>query len=245
MNLLDVLILGFILLGALRGYQRGLLTSIVNFLSGIAGFLVAVWQYKAALRWVEQYFPLQQWLEPVIFRVVLPAVQSKADTLQQQFLGSILSSLPPELRSFFSSSNLPSLPMPQTIEQVSHHLAGVLTERILNLIAFGVVFYTVVLIFQLGCAILLRPFGSWRGSLNRGGGLLFGGLGSLIGLSVLAGLFSPLLNLGVGQSYNVLIQNSYFYPYLVGIFNGLDQIFSAQLRQNLLDPLTLDKGDWF
>lgn len=245
MNLIDVLILGFILLGALRGYQRGLLTSIVRFLSGIVGFLVAVWQYTAALRLIQQYLPLQQWLEPVIYRAVLPSIQSKADTLQQQFLETILRSLPPEIQSLFSSSNLSSGPLSETISQVSHRLAGVLTERILNLIAFGVVFYTVALLIQLVFAILLRPLGSWNGSINSGGGLLFGGLGSLLGLSVFAGLFFPLLDLGVGASFSALIQNSTFYPYLVELFNSLDQVFSTQVRQNLLDPLSLNKGNWF
>lgn len=245
MNLIDVLIFGLILLGALRGYQKGLLSSIVNFLSGIAGFLIAVWKYKEALSWVQHYCPLQQWLEPIVYRAVLPAIQSKSDALEGQFLGKLLGSLPPELRSLFSSHNLSSLPLPQTIEQLGHRLAGALTERLLNLIAFGVVFYTVVVLIQLLVAIVLRPFGNWSGSLNRGGGLVFGGLSSLLGLSVLAGLFFPLLHLGVGGSFNALIQNSTFYPYLVEIFDVLDRVLSAQLRQNLLEPLSVEKGNWF
>ena len=245
MNLIDVLILGFILLGALHGYQRGLITSIVNFLSSIVGFVVASWEYMAALHWVEQYFPLQQWLEPVIYRAMLPAVQSKASTLQQQALGNILGALPPEWRNIFSSLNLPDVQMPQAIEQVTHHLAGTLTERILSLIAFGCVFFVVVALIQLLVAILLRPFGSWGGAFNRGGGLMFGGLSALIGLAVLAGLLSPLLKMGVGGSINDLIQNSNFYPHLVGIFQALDQAFSAQLSQKLLEPLSLGKGLWF
>lgn len=245
MNFIDVLIIGFVLLGALHGYQRGLLTSVANFLSSIVAFLVAVWQYKAALRWAQQYFPLQQWLEPVVYRAVLPLVQSKADLLQQQFLENILGLMPLELRSSFPTPNLPSVPFPQTIEQVSHGLASMFTEHILNLIAFGVVFYVVLILVQLGFSILLSPFGGRNGFLNRGGGLLFGGLSSVIGLAVLAGLFFPLMNLGVGGSFNALIQTSYLYPYLVEVFNLLDQLFSAHLQQNLLDPLSLDKGVWF
>ena len=74
---------------------------------------------------------------------------------------------------------------------------------------------------------------------------MFGGLSSLIGLAVLAGLFSPLLKLGVSESINSLIQNSGFYPYLVGIFHALKEAFSAQLSQKLLEPLSLGKGVWF
>ena len=243
MNLIDILILGFVLLGALRGYQKGLISSIVNFMSSIVGFFVASWKYMIALHWVEQYFPLQKWLEPVIYRAILPSVQSKASSLQHQALGNILGALPPEWRSLFE--NLSGAQMPQAIEQVTHRLAGMVTERILSLIAFGCVFYIVVIIIQLLFSILLRPFGGWDGSLNRGGGLAFGGLSALIGMAVMAGLFSPLLQLGVGGGFSALIQSSSFYPYLVEIFRVLDQVLAAQLGQKLLEPLSQGQGVWF
>lgn len=244
-NLIDVLIVGFVLLGALQGYRRGLITSVVNFFSWIAGFLVASWQYMTALRWAEQYFPLQQWLEPVIYRALLSSVESKVSSLQGQVLGNIWGVLPEEWRNNFPSLNLSGVQIPQNAEQMTHHLAGMITENILSLFAFGFVFYCVVLLIQLLVAILLRPFGSWSGSFNRGGGLIFGGLSSLIGLSVLASLLSPFLQLGVSGGFIVLIQNSHLYPYLLEIFNGLDQVFSAQLREKLLEPLSMGKGVWF
>jgi uncharacterized membrane protein required for colicin V production len=245
MNLIDVLILGFILLGALHGYQRGLLTSFANILSCIVGFVVAAWEYVVALHWAEKFFPLQQWLEPVIYRTILPAVQSKASTLQQQALGNILEALPPEWRNIFSSLNLADGQTPQAIEQVTHRLAGTLVESILSLISFGCVFLVVVVLIQLLVAIILRPFNSWGGAFNRGGGLVLGGVSALIALAVLSGLFSPLMKLGAGGSINDLIQHSVFYPYLVGIFQVLDQAFSAQLSQKLLEPFSLGKGVWY
>ena len=243
MNLIDILILGLILFGSLRGYQKGLISSIVNFISTIVAFLIASWKYMIALHWAEQYFPFKEWLGPLIYKAIYPAVQSKASTLENQSLGSILGALPPEWRSLFE--NLLGVQMPQAIEQVTHSLAGMLTERILSLIAFGCVFYIVVFIIQLVSSILLSPFGSWGGSLNRGGGLLFGGLSVLIGMAVIAGLFSPLLQLGVGGSFNALIQSSSFYPHLVEIFNVLDHVFAAQLSQKLLEPLSQGQGVWF
>jgi len=243
MNLLDILIIGMILLGALFGYQKGLISSIVNFLGSIVAFVVASWKYMAALSWAEQYFPLQQWLEPVIYRAILPAIQAKASSLQNQASGNILGALPPEWRSIFE--NLSGVQMPQTIEQVTHRLAGLFTERFLSLIAFGCVFCLVMIIMQLLFAILLRPFGRWGGSLNRGGGLLFGGLSALVGMAVIAGLFSPLLQLGLGGSLNALIQSSSFYPYLVEIFRVLGQVFATQLSQKLLEPLSQSQGVWF
>lgn len=243
MNLVDVLILGFVLLGALHGYQRGLITSIVGLLSNVVGFLVATKEYMTALRWAEQYFPLKSWVESIIYRVLLPSVQAKADAIQQQALGSILGAMPAEWRSIFQ--NLSGSNLSGTIEQVTHTLAGRLAENILGLIAFGCVFYIVVVIIHIAAAIFLHPLGGWGGSLNRGGGLIFGGLSTLISLSVLVGLISPFLKLGVGGSFNSLIQNSYFSPYLVGIFHVLDQGFSAQLSQKLIEPLSQGKGVWY
>jgi|SRR5665648_435220 len=243
MNLIDILILGFILLGALRGYQRGLISSIVNFLSSIVGFVVASWKYMVALQWAEQYFPLQQWLEPIIYRAILPSVQNKATSSQDQTFVNIMGALPSELRSLFE--NISGVQKPQAIEQVTHRLAGLFTEQILSIIAFGCVFYCVVVIIHFLISILLRPFGNWGGSLNLGGGLVFGGLSSLVGMSVIAGLFSPLLQLGVGGKFNTLIQSSIFYPHLVEIFNVLDRVFAAQLSQKLLEPLSQSQGVWF
>lgn len=245
MNLIDVLIVGFILLGALHGYQKGLITSIVNFLSGIVGFVVASWRYMEALRWAEKYLPLQQWLEPMIYQAMLPIIKSKADSLQQQAIGNILGSLPPAWRNIFGSFNLPEGQLSQATEQVTHSLARTLSDQILSLLAFGCVFFLVAVLIQILFAVLLRPFGSWGAAFNRGGGLIFGGLGALIGLSVLAGLLSPLLKMGVGGNINDFIQGSNLYPHLTEVFHVLDQLFSANLSQKLLEPLSLGKGVWF
>lgn len=245
MNLVDVLIIGVVLLGALHGYQKGLITSIVNFLSSIIAFVVASWKYAAVLHWSEQYLPLQKWLEPLIYQAILPAVQAKTSSLQQQFIGNILSALPPGWRNIFDSLNLANIQIPQTIEQVTQRLAETLTERILGLVAFGCVFLTVVILIQLLASIMLRFLGFWGGAFNRGGGLMFGGLSVLVCLAVLVGLSAPLLKMGVGGSFNTLILNSFFYPYLTKIFQALDQVFSAQISQKLLEPLSLSKGIWY
>ncbi|MGC7871687.1 CvpA family protein [Desulfosporosinus sp. SYSU MS00001] len=244
MNLIDVLILGFILFGALSGYRKGLLTSIIYLLSYVIGFLVASWEYSAVLRWIEQYFPLRQWLEPIVYKTILPLVQSKASSLEQQILGNILGSLPEEWRSVFSS-NISGQPMTQTIEKVSQHLAETLTDRLLNLLAFALVFYGIVLLVQLSMTILLKPLGIWGSALNRGGGLFIGALSSTIGLAVFAGLISPLLNVGFSGSFAALLQTSTAFPYLVKIFNGIDQAFATQISQKLIEPLIKEKGIWF
>lgn len=243
MNLLDILILGFILFGALLGYQKGVISSIFTLLSYIVGFFIASWKYMSVLRWAEHYFPLQQWLEPVLYRAILPYIQAKASSIQNQASDSILGVLPWDLSSLIG--NLFGVQMSQAVELVSHRLAGVFTELLLSLIAFCCVFFLVVIIIQRFFSLLFSPFGKWGGSLNRGGGLLFGGLSALMGMSIVAGLLSPLLQLGFGGSINPLIQNSVFYSWLLGIFRLMDQAFAAQLSHKLLEPLSQGQGVWF
>ncbi|KLU67119.1 colicin V production protein [Desulfosporosinus acididurans] len=245
MNLIDILILGFILFGALSGYRKGLLTSIIHLVSYVVGFLVASWKYNAFLSWIEQYFPLRQWLEPFVYKTILPLVQTKASSLEQQILGNFVGSLPEEWRSVFSSIHITGQPMTQTIEKVSQRLAETLTDRLLNLLAFALVFYGLVLLVQLSMTILLKPLGIWGSALNRGGGLFIGALSSTIGLAVLAGLISPLLKVGFSGGFATLLQTSTAYPYLVKIFNGIDQALATQISQKLIDPLIKEKGIWF
>ena len=241
MNLIDILILGFILFGALHGYQRGLVTSIVNFIGSIVGFLVAYWEYAKVLAWLLRYFPLQKWLEPVIYRTILPIIQTQYPALQHQVLGSVLGSLPEKWRSILNFDNLSSGKMPQTITQVANSLSGQITESILSFAAFGLVFLLVLFIIQILLSFFLRSFLGWGGAINRGGGLVLGGLCALITLAIFAGFYSPFLKLGMGGSVNNLIQKAYFYPYLLNIFNSIDRIFSAQLSQRLLEPLSVGK----
>lgn len=245
MNLVDILILGFILLGALHGYQRGLITSIVNLVSSIVGFVVASWQYLNALNFVQNYFPLQERLEPLVYRLIFPAVQSKVSSLQESAFGNLLDALPQEWRGVFAQADLSGGQMPQAVEQLTHRLSGLLSERILFILAFACVFFVVFFLIQGLVSIILRPFGGWAGAFNRGGGLLFGGISAMIGLAVLAGLLSPLMELGASAKYLAFIQSSTLYPYLVGVFHIFDQALFAQMNQKLLEPLSQLKGVWF
>lgn len=236
MNLVDILILGFILLGAFHGYQKGLISGILNFLSYVVGLIIAFWKYVYVLRWVEQYFPLQQWLEPIIYKAILPYVQSKAPAIPIQEPDGFFRELPLELRGLFD--NLSDLQFSLAIEQVTHRLAGIITELILGFIAFCGVFFMVVIVVRLFLSIIFQPYGGWCGPINRAGGLFVGGLSALIGMSILAGLFSLFLQFGLSGSMNSIMQSSLMYPYLLEIFEVMDQVFFAQISQKLLEPLS-------
>jgi len=242
LNVVDVLVVGLVLLGGLRGYSRGLITGVANFLAGIAGFAIAALEYAKVLAWAEQHFHLQSWLEPQVFRLIWPLVQAQAKNPNGQVLGGI-TRLAPDLSSGLPGGNIPGLSsvVQGVLQQVGHRLAGIVTENILRLVAFGVVFYAVVLAARIVLAVLLKPLGILGGGLNRGGGFFFGALSSAVGLAVLVGIVSPVLPLGFGGSFGGLIQHSLSYPYLLGLFHVLDNLLSTQLTQKLLAPFALDK----
>lgn len=242
MNIIDIFILGIIALGALQGYRRGLITGIANFAGSIVGFLIASTQYLKALTWAEQRFPLKQWVEPFVYNMVKPAVQARAGNLNQQIIDKVISLIPPNVLSLLgnaSSLNINNLAK-GGVDTIAHSIAGILTEDILRVLAFGILYYFTVLLIQFLVGILLKPLGIFGGTLNRGGGFVFGALGSLIALAVLAGLFSPVLQLGKNGTLATLIDQSLFYPFLLQVFNMLDSLFKVQLKEKLLQPFDLE-----
>lgn len=240
MNIVDVLIIGIALLGALQGYRRGLLSGLASLIGTLGGFVLASLKYEAVLRWAELHFPLQSWLEPVIYKIVWAQVQTQANTVDASILNKILSLFPLELRSLVQKNNSSSLQSVTqgVLEQASHQLAGVLTESLLRLIAFGAVFYCVVILVHIAVGLFLKPLGLLGGTLNRGGGFILGGLSAIIALAVLAGLITPVFGFSSG-TFLLTIKNAYLYPFLLQVFNILDSLFSMQLVTRLLEPLPL------
>ncbi|CAA7599794.1 Colicin V production, CvpA [Acididesulfobacillus acetoxydans] len=228
MNIIDVLIIGLILLGALKGYRQGLLGGAVNLIGTLLGFLIASFRYQAVLAWIERYFPVHNWLEPFVYRVVWSQIQSQAQTPDGGVLPKILGGFSALFKSFPGTTGLSSLQSVSrgVLVQAAQNLSTVITDNLLRLMAFGLVFYAVVLLVHLGAGLLL-PLLPLGGTLNHGAGLILGGLTAAVVLAVLAGLLSPFLTLGAGPEVAVM-KNSYFYPLLVRIFQGLDRMFSLQ-----------------
>ncbi|MHB8125082.1 MAG: CvpA family protein [Desulfitobacteriaceae bacterium] len=247
MNIVDILIVGLILLGALQGYRKGLIIGLAQFAGSIIGFLVASFEYIKVLKWFEQFFPLQSWLEPVIYQLIGPSLQTQTGTMTQQSIEKIINMLPLELRNSLMGSNIlggqSTASMTQGyIEQATHSVSSFITEKILALLAFVFVYFVVVVIIQVIINILLAPLGIFGGAVNRGGGLLFGGLSAFFILVVISGVFLPILKIDTQSSGLILIQHSFFLPYLLQTFRILSQAFSLQISKELQASINLLKG---
>lgn len=244
LNIIDILILGFLILGALQGYRKGLISGLVNVLGSLIGFYIAVKEYLNVLEWLDLQTPLRQWLEPIVYRFLLPSVESQAQITQQQTLDRILSMIPQELRGLIGSGTVPDLQSytQNVVNTIAQNMTTVLTDNLMRIFAFFATYLVVIVILQVITSIVLGPLGFFSGTINHWGGFFFGAVGSLVGISILIGLIAPILPV-FGQSEPlILLQQALIYPYLVQIFEGLQSIFRLELTQGLNLPLDLTKG---
>lgn len=216
MNVIDILVLGIIFLGAWHGYRKGLLSGLLNLGGTVLALIVASAQYADFLAKIEEHYPVRESVEPLVYSVTAVSLQSQADFWEEKTLTRFREMLPAELHSLMPQSAGEVVPK-EVINRLAHELAGTITDWILHILAFAVVFLLVFFLVQLLASILLRPLGAFRGIVNHWGGLLFGAAGAVLGLAVMAGLVMPLLDLNLGST-GELIREARFYSYLTDLY---------------------------
>lgn len=239
MNIFDILILGIVLLGALQGYRKGLISGLVSFVGSLLGLILAAKEYLKVLAWIDQNTPIRNWLEPVVYKLILPSVESKAHLAGQQTLERILSMFPKELRDLIGNGTVPDFQAyTQTaIQAIAKNLSGIITDNLLKVIAFTLTYTFIILIIGILTSLILSPFGLFSGTINRGGGFFLGGLSSFVGLAVFVGLLSPFITLAGADTLWGLLQRSESYPYLVQTFSYLGEVLRLNLDQGITLPV--------
>lgn len=243
MNIFDILILGFVLLGALQGYRKGLISGLVGLIGSIVGLILAAKEYLRVLKWIDQYTPVRSWIEPAIYKLMLPSVESQAQLAGQQTLERILSMFPKELRSLIGSGTVPDFQAytQSAVQAVAKNISGIVSDNLLKVIAFALTYTVIIIVIEILTTLILSPFGFFSGTVNRGGGLVLGGLSTFVGLAVFIGLLSPFITLGGKDTVWGLLQSSESYPYLVQTFSYLAEVLRLNLDQGLTLPLDFTK----
>lgn len=243
MNIFDILILGFILLGALQGYRKGLISGLVSLVGSILGLILAAKEYLRVLAWIDQYTPVRKWLEPAIYKLLLPSVESQAQLAGQQTLERILAMFPKELRDLVGSGTVPDFQAytQSAVQAVAKNLSGIVTDNLLKVIAFALTYTFIILIIGILTSLILSPFGFFSGTVNRGGGFFLGGLSSFVGLAVFVGLLSPFITFAGADTLWGLLQKSESYPYLVQTYSYLVEVLRLNLDQGFTLPLDFTK----
>ncbi|NLO76255.1 MAG: CvpA family protein [Clostridia bacterium] len=202
MNLIDLLLIVFLLLGIIKGYRKGLLNSLVGLCSSIIGLFVAIKTYSYVVAWLEAKYQFtsklsQYFAERLTF----------SETVGESTLGSLPLS---EASPAWGGLPLPEILKTQLLEisqglgekfgqaavtNIGDVLYLFLAEKVLNLLAIILIWFVV----NKGLCLLSNFFTSltkdtFLGSLNRIGGICIGLLIRVLILTIIIGLCNPLFN---------------------------------------------------
>ncbi|MEL1134904.1 CvpA family protein [Desulfitobacterium sp. THU1] len=242
MNSFDIFILAIVLIGAIQGYRKGLISGIISLGGSLAGLVLAAQNYQILVQWLDQRLPLRVWLEAAIYKRILPTIESKAAVIEEQTVEKFLSIFPEELRSALGGSNLPDVELytDSALQSITHNFAQALSDNAMKIIAFALVYFGVIIIIEIISALLLAPLGFLSGTINGGGGLLTGGLVTFLGLAVFFGLFSPLFTIANSGETIGFIEGSTLHPYLLQTYSFLGDFLRLNIEQGFRLPIDLE-----
>ncbi|SHN69526.1 CvpA family protein [Desulfitobacterium chlororespirans] len=243
MNSFDMLILAIVLIGAIQGYRKGLISGLISLGGSILGLVLAAKNYPILLQWLEQNTPLRDWLETVMYQRMLPSVQAKAAMIQEETLDKILSMFPEEFKDILSGSNLPDMQIytDSVMQSIAQNFTQAFADNALKIISFALIYFGVILLVEIVSAILLAPLGLLTTTINGGGGFIVGGLVTFLGLAIFVGLFSPLITMANPDETIGFFENSTLYPYLKETFAYLGELLRFNIEQGLKWPLDLQE----
>jgi uncharacterized membrane protein required for colicin V production len=211
MNTFDFIVLGLLALGGITGFQKGLLTGLSRFLGKIAAMGIAVFFHPEFLQRVEPIFKLREKLEPKIGSFLIKVAEGKN-------LGK---------GKFTDSEAL--------IQPVIGEATIVLTDYVLKIGALLVLFILTALLLNLLIAVVITPLAKTLSFVNRGGGLAFGILSTMLVLCLLIGLMAPFLTTANPGIFK--ISGSRLYPWLIQGYEILRSIIFAVAGDFLINPL--------
>lgn len=243
MNFFDILVLVIVLLGAIQGYRKGLISGLISLGGSLVGLVVAAKNYQTLLEWLDQNTPFRGWLEAVIYKRMLTSVQDKAELMQEQTLEKFLSIFPEEFKKgMLGGANLSDMQIytDSVLQSIAQNFTYTLTDNALKIIAFALIYFGVIVALEIISAILLAPLGLFSGTINGGGGFIVGGVVSFLGLAIFVGLFSPFLTIANPGDTIGFLESSTTYPYLKQTFAYIGELLRLNFEQGLGLPLDFE-----
>ncbi|MCM1565986.1 MAG: CvpA family protein [Dehalobacter sp. 4CP] len=219
MNTFDYVMLALLVLGGLIGFRKGLITGLSRFIGKIAAIGIAVFFYKPFLNLLEPVLGLEAKLEPKIGNFLTKIAESKA------------------------SGTDPYGAADSIRQSMIGQATPVLTDYVLKIGAVLLLFILAACIINLIIALVITPIAKNLSFINRGGGLLFGLLSTFVVISLVLGLFSPLLS--TGDSGLLKTGSSLLYPWFMQgydlILSGIS-VFAGDILNNPLNSIPLLNG---
>jgi len=204
LNLIDLLLIVFLLLGIIKGYKKGLLNSLVGLCSSILGLFIAIKTHSYFVEWLEakyqyasklsHYFEQRLALSEAVSELPIgtaPLSESSTAAWESLQLPEVLKA---QLLEF-------SQGMGEKFRQAAEASIGdvlylFLANIVINLLAIILIWFVI----NKGLCLLSYFFTSltkdtFLGSINRIGGVCIGLLIRVLILTIIIGLCSPLLNI--------------------------------------------------
>ena len=239
MNIVDLVIMVLIALGAVTGYRRGLIESLAGLFSNIIGFFVALKYYSSLILWANTYLDMKLSLQTYFQKhLILPAplMQLKLEKVPL-----------PEIGNYLDKINLPVILKAQLAQYIQSLEVGMLTQAVLgdviyqylanaiiNAGAFILIWLSVnILIMLIVGMVRSITNNTVIASFDHGAGLLIGTALTAFTLTIVIGLVSPLLqvtNLAEPTLFSAVFKTmgeSRLLPYFLNTFNLLTDKIAA------------------
>lgn len=244
MNIVDILIIAFLLMGSMIGFKRGLIGSIVGLFSSLIGLFVAHQYYAVLGQWLNTQFELQGKISVFLNNnLVLPQAVSELDMkmLQIPDLSVYLDKfdLPLSLKGQFMNyiNSIGSDNLWQAGASLGDVLHQFLAVAIINGISFLLIWFVVDKGIMLVSLLYSRIINNTvLGGFDRVGGLLIGTVVSVLALTIIIGVFTPLLNMAdiadntLFSAAMKTLGESQFIPYFTSLYTMItDKIFQTFL----------------
>lgn len=216
MSSIDIVIIFLLGLGAITGFQKGLITGIARLVGKIAAIVIALLFHQQFLSFIEPIFNLRGIIEPrvvgLLTKIVTSQVNSEGST--ETFIQPVLTEA--------------------TI---------VITDYALKILGLLLLFIILSVIINIFITLVVTPLAKSLGLVNRGGGLAFGALSTIVVLCLIVGITSPFLNTANAGIINT--SESFIYPWLLEGYQLLlyfIAVFDSELLMNPFDSLPIFNG---
>ena len=218
MSSFDLIVLALLGLGAVTGFQKGLITGVARLAGKIAAIVAALIFHQQFLSFIEPVLNLRKMVEPRVEGLLAKLVESKAIS------GSI--------------GDGDGFLQPMLTEATI-----MVTDYALKIIGLLLLFIILSIIINILIALVITPLARSLGFVNRGGGLAFGILSSFVVLCLVVGMASPFLNTADIGIINT--SSSIIYPWLLEgyqVLLSLLAVFDSDFLMNPFEALPLFKG---
>jgi uncharacterized membrane protein required for colicin V production len=232
MNIVDWIIIGLLLLGAVTGFRNGFVGTVVRACSSIIGLIVAYKYYADLEKWLDSKVGFKEALSEFLrAHVALP--QAISEFKFEDILGN-------NVNNFFNGLTSNTQIKSKLLEYVNTINTGIegslqislgdivhqyLASAIMNVLAFFIIW----LLIDLSLQIIARIFrglikDTVLGQFDRLSGLLIGTLFTAIVLTVLVGLITPIFNLlgltkmSLFETISITIGEAKLVPYFASAF---------------------------